>query len=412
MTQKTYDAIVVGGGIIGVSAAYQLARRGLKKIAILEKGPHVGVGSTGQSSAVVRQRYGNIEVVRLAHWSVQMFHHWCERLELKENRSGFSPVGVLWVPGETPDEAAIPLRHFKAVGVPGGLYPLEEIQSRYPALNLCKHALDLTGLEHECEDPKELFLEPDGGYADPQGTTEDLLQAAINNGVELLVRHEVTSIDAGSNDAAHTVHCAGGETLSGKLLLNACGPWFQQLNAMVDVTLPMHLTPVRVQIVTRDRPAEVEGDLPVFVSAADQMYARTEANGRQLIIGSTASEDESEAIDDPDHFDTEASLGYRERMMHKLHHRLDMKSRGGVRGYAALYTVNTDDWHPVVDAIGPEGYFVANGFSGHGFKLAPSVGALIGRMMTGIELPDDPPVDVSYFAANRKPIPSSGGVLA
>ena len=98
--------------------------------------------------------------------------------------------------------------------------------------------------------------------------------------------------------------------------------------------------------------------------------------------------------------------------MHKPHHRFAMKTRGTVGGYAALYTVNTDDWHPIIDAVGPEGYFVANGFSGHGFKLGPSVGCLIGRMMTGIGLPDDPPVSASYFAADREPIVSSSGVLA
>ena len=98
--------------------------------------------------------------------------------------------------------------------------------------------------------------------------------------------------------------------------------------------------------------------------------------------------------------------------MHKLHHRFAMKSRGSVGGYAALYTVNTEDWHPIIDAVGPDGYFVANGFSGHGFKLGPSIGTLIARMMTGVKLADDAPVDVRYFAADRQPLTSSGGVLA
>ena len=129
-------------------------------------------------------------------------------------------------------------------------------------------------------------------------------------------------------------------------------------------------------------------------------------------IRKTIQWDEREGVEDPDDFDTECSSEYRDRMMHKLHHRFAMKSRGTVHGYAALYTVNTDDWHPIVDAVGPPGFFVANGFSGHGFKLGPSMGAMIARMMTGIELPDDPAVDVGYFAASRKPIQSSGGVLA
>ena len=84
MANKTFDAIIIGAGIIGVSSAYQVAPRGLR-VGILEKGPHVAAGSTGQSSAVVRQRYANTEVVQLTHSSLQMFQDWWERLELKEN---------------------------------------------------------------------------------------------------------------------------------------------------------------------------------------------------------------------------------------------------------------------------------------------------------------------------------------
>ena len=411
MPHRIFDAIVIGGGIIGVSSAWQLARRGLR-VAILEKGPHVASGSTGQSSAVVRQRYANIQVVQLAYWSLQMFQNWCERLELKENRCGFLPVGVVWLPGSDGDDAGESTRQFQQAGAAGGLYGVDELRSRYPSLNFCTRALDMTGLDHDCADPREIFWEPEGGCADPQGTTEDLLQAGRGKGVELFVGHEVTGIETAAGGGFSAVHCANGEVFSCKLLLNACGPWCQRVNEMVGVTLPMQMRPTRVQIAMRNRPADVVGEIPVFVSEADQIYSRPEANGQQFIVGSTAPEDECEPVDDPDNFDTDASLEFRERMMHKLHHRFAMKSRGTVRGYAALYTVNTDDWHPIIDAVGPDGYFVANGFSGHGFKLGPSVGALIGRMMSGVELSDDPPVDVRYFAADRKPLTSSGGVLA
>ena len=143
---------------------------------------------------------------------------------------------------------------------------------------------------------------------------------------------------------------------------------------------------------------------PLYPCVCQELYP--------FIVDSTAPADECEPVDDPDEYNTSSSREFREKMMHKLHHRFTMRSRGTVGGYAALYTVNTDDWHPIIDAVGPDGYFVANGFSGHGFKLGPALGALIGRMMTGIELADDPPVNSRYFGADRQPIASSGGVLA
>ncbi len=411
MAHKTFDAVVIGGGIIGVSSAWQLVRRGLR-VAILEKGPHVASGSTGQSSAVVRQRYANIEMVQLAYASLRMFQNWCDRLELKENRSGFSPVGVVWLSDAASEECVQAVRHFEQVGAKYAIVDVNELQDRYPSLNFCDQVLDMTGIAHDCTDQRTVFWEPEAGFADPQGTTEDLLQAGKAKGVELFVRHEVTRLEPAAAGGFRGVHCANGEVFSCKLLLNASGPWCQRINNLAGVTLPMNLQPTRVQIAQRDRPSDVAGEIPVFVSAADQIYGRPEANGTQFIVGSLASADESEVVDDPDNFDTDASPEFRERIMHKLHHRFSMRSRGTVRGYAALYTVNTDDWHPIIDAVGPPGFFVANGFSGHGFKLGPSIGCLIGRMMTGVELPDDPPVDVAYFAADRKPLSSSGGVLA
>ena len=411
MADKTFDAIVIGAGIIGVSSAYQLARRGLR-VGILEKGPHVAAGSTGQSSAVVRQRYTNIEVLQLAHSSLQMFQNWCELLELKENHSGFRPVGVVWIPGGEDDDTAETMQRFQQVGAAGSLCAIDDLRRRYPAVNFCNQGLDMTGISHDCSNAPTVFWESEAGFADPQGTTEDLMRAGAAKGVELFVRHEVTGIETASTGGFSLVECTNGQTFSCNLLLNACGPWCNRINQMVGVTLPMTLRPTRVQIALRDRPGDVVGEIPVFVSAADQIYGRPEANGKQFVVGSTDPKDESEAISDPDQFDTEASREFRDRMMHKLHHRFPMKSRGTVGGYAALYTVNIDDWHPIIDAVGPDGYFVANGFSGHGFKLGPSVGALIGRMMSAIQLPDDPPVSVRYFAADRKRIGSSGGVLA
>ena len=175
MANKTFDAVVIGGGIIGVSSAYHLARRGVRRVAILEKGPQVAAGSTGQSSAIVRQRYANIEVIQLAHASLRMFQDWRERLELRESRCRFSPVGVVWIAEGDPDDDARSAQLFERVRASGGVYPVEELRKRYPSLNLCTRQLDMGGATHDCAAPSGLFWEPEGGFADPQGTAEDLL---------------------------------------------------------------------------------------------------------------------------------------------------------------------------------------------------------------------------------------------
>ncbi len=407
----SFDVVVIGAGVIGASAAYQAALRGAGRVAVLERGPQVAAGSTGQSSAVIRQRYSNLELVQLAHWSLKMFQDWTARLELTENRSGFSPVGVVWItePDAAADEASV--RDFRKVGAVGGMCDPAVLHERYPSLNLCPRRLDLAGAEHECTEPSAVFWEEDAGFADPQGTTEDLMEAGISKGVKLFLKHEVSAIET-TGGRVSAVRCSNGSRFACGVVLNASGPWCGRVNDMVNATLPMELRPTVVEVSLRDRPSDVAGDVPVFISPADCLYGRPETCGGQLLAGSTDPADERNYIDDPDDLDPQGTAEFRARMMHKLHHRFAMKSRGTVQGYAAIYTVNTVDWHPIVDAVGPDGYFVANGFSGHGFKLGPSVGAMIGRLITGVALPDDPPVDLKFFAADRRPIGGTGGVLA
>jgi glycine/D-amino acid oxidase-like deaminating enzyme len=88
-----------------------------------------------------------------------------------------------------------------------------------------------------------------------------------------------------------------------------------------------------------------------------------------------------------------------------FHHRIPaLEPRGQVSGVAGLYTINREDVHPVVGPTEVDGFWVANGFSGHGFKLAPAVGSMVAREVSGETLPLDTDVPMSFFAADRDPI--------
>ena len=79
------------------------------------------------------------------------------------------------------------------------------------------------------------------------------------------------------------------------------------------------------------------------------------------------------------------------------------------RGYAGCFDV-TPDWHPILDRVGPDGYFVAAGFSGHGFKLSPAVGHMVATLL--VDGPDGHP-DLPIFRLSRfaegKPIRGTYG---
>jgi glycine/D-amino acid oxidase-like deaminating enzyme len=116
-------------------------------------------------------------------------------------------------------------------------------------------------------------------------------------------------------------------------------------------------------------------------------------------------EDEREVVDCPDRFQTETDTEFEQYKLHLLHHRLPgLPYRGRVRGFCGLYTVNRDDVHPVVGPTPVEGFWVANGFSGHGFKLAPAIGSLIAQRLCGVRADYDTDVSQSFVAFDRAPI--------
>jgi glycine/D-amino acid oxidase-like deaminating enzyme len=399
------DAVVVGAGIVGLSIAYQLARHRAGRVSVLEKGPEVAEGSTGASSAVLRQRYSHDEVVRLARDGVAAYRSWPEWTGLAEPRARFEHVGVLWLTGEPLDGVAADRERLRALGVAAEIVDAAALRQRFPALSSCGVPLDLAGeTPHRCAEGAPSLFEPDGGYTDPVGAAQDLAEAARRDGVELRLRAEVVRVRAPGGRVAG-VDLADGSGVDAPVVINAAGPWCNRLNALAGVELPWDLRPTRVQVLFRERPAELTGPLPVVGDIASGVYFRPESRGQRILLGSTRAEDEQERVEDPDAFDRGLDPDFREAKIHGLHHRLpELPHRGKLTGLAGLYTVNEQDVHPVIGPTALEGYWVANGFSGHGFKLAPMVGSMVAQRLTGRRAPFDTDVPLEFFGVDRAPL--------
>ncbi|MEM9530982.1 MAG: FAD-dependent oxidoreductase, partial [Pseudomonadota bacterium] len=140
---KSFDAIIVGGGIIGLSIAYQLSRRGQRQVLLLDKARAVGAGSTGASSAVCRYRYSLDAMVTLARDGIEAYRQWQAFTELAAPRAAFHNDGVLWFTGE--DRAFAPREHQRmaALGIATEVLDDEALAERFPALNRSTQAPDL-----------------------------------------------------------------------------------------------------------------------------------------------------------------------------------------------------------------------------------------------------------------------------
>jgi glycine/D-amino acid oxidase-like deaminating enzyme len=372
---------------------------------VLEKAGAVAEGSTGASSAVLRQRYTHDEVVRLARDGVAAYRGWRAFTGLARPRAEFQHAGVLWITGESRERVAADCERLRAHDVAALPLDAAELRERFPALSACARPLELDrDEEHVCAPGGPHLFEPDGGYTDPVGAAQDLAEAIVRDAGELRLRREVTAVRC-AGGRVQGVDLDDGTQVDAPLVVNASGPWCNHVNALAGVKLPWTLRPTRVQIVFRERPAELPGPLPVAGDLASRIYFRPESRGQQILVGSTRAEDEQEEVRDPDDFDRGLDPDFRQQKLLGLHHRIpELPHRGRVRGLAGLYTWNEQDVHPVIGPAGPDGWVVANGFSGHGFKLAPMVGSLLARWITRDRVSDDTDVPIDFFAVDRAPI--------
>jgi glycine/D-amino acid oxidase-like deaminating enzyme len=401
---RTADVVVVGAGIIGSSIAYQLARHGVTSVVALDKGKGPAEGSTGASSSICRCRYTHPEVVRLAFHGQEAYGNWAEFTSLDEVRSGLQRVGVLWMMGETGEKVDTDAEKLMGEGVKAESIGPDDVTEMFPALSTCAVPLDLTGeIEHVCA-PGEAFLyETLGGYAEPVGANQDLIEATRRLGGSVEFDSRVIGV-LKEDGRVSGVELSDGTQISADLVVNAAGPWCNQLNAIAGAELRWTLTPTRIQTVYRAWPSDL-GPIPVGADATTGIYFRPETGGQQVLVGSVLAEDEEEVVDDPDDYKRVPDASFTEMKLAAFHHRVpDLEARGGVSGVAGLYTINREDVHPVVGPSGVDGLWVANGFSGHGFKLAPSIGSMVAQSVTGVSIEFDTDVPMSFLSVDREPI--------
>jgi sarcosine oxidase subunit beta len=378
---QTADVVVIGGGVVGASIAFHLARMGAGQVVLLER-KHLAAGSTGTSSGLVRMHYDNPLEAEIALKSMEVFRHFDE---VVGGECGFVQTGFVRTV-EPHNLEALPanVQMLQNLGVNTRLISGDELRSLAPYL--------------QTEDIPLAAYEPDSGYADPHMTTMGFANGARRHGARLFQGIEVTGIDREGGQVS------GVQTPQGRIatraVVNAAGPWGGLVAALAGVKLETEIMHHQVAVV--ETPPEVPWPHLTVIDRLHHTYLRPES-GRLTLIG--ASHD-NYAIG-PTQLDTyPESLTYETqyRVLERLCARIPAMETGAVRkGHAGIY-LNSPDKHALLGAApGVEGFYCATGCSGHGFKEAPVIGQAMAELILNgrTEVVDITPLRLSRFAEGQ-----------
>lgn len=362
--------MIIGGGVMGASAAYHLAKAGAKNIVLLEKEQYFGTGATGRCAGGVRYQFSTEINIKLSMASLPMIERFKEELNQDVN---YKPCGYLLV--ATNEGEVNKFKHNvelqNKLGVPTQLLSGDEVRARLP---LMKFDDALAGT----------FNQKDG-TVDPNGVVMGYINTAQKMGVQAISGVEVMGITVSKGNIEEVQTSLGG--IKTRNVLNVAGPWSSQIGKMAGVEIPV--TPLRRQMFTTNPLEEVPQDFPFVIDFAKSLYFHREGEG--LLIG-MSNQHEKAGYDQ--NVDEDFELVNLESAIERMP-LVEKASRAA--HWAGLYEV-TPDAHPIYGATDVKGFFLCTGFSGHGFMHGPISGKLMSEYILDGKFSS---VDVSMLDLNR-----------
>lgn len=347
---KAADVAIIGGGVMGASAAYHLALKGCKHIVLLERNPLFGQEATGKCAGGIRYQFSTEINIRLSLLSLPMLD--CFEEELGQ-AIDLRRCGYLFLLTREKDvktfQASMALQH--RLGVMTEWLSGDEVRGRLPYMCL--------------DDVCDAVWYPLDGLTDTNSVVQGYIAGARRLGATCLTEVEVTNLHI-ENRSICGVSTHHGK-ISTPIVLNAAGPWAAQIGAMAGIEIPV--IPVRRQIVVTSPIPQLPSDFPFTIDFAQNLYFHREGPG---ILTGMSNPNEPPGFDQS--VDRQWELNHVEAAMA----RMPLLEKVGVSSrWAGLYEVSPDA-HPILGRVsGVEGFYCINGFSGHGFMHGPICGLLL-----------------------------------
>ncbi len=349
------NVVIIGGGVMGTSTAYHLAKLGCQDIVLVERN-QLASGSTALSAGGIRLQFSLKANIHISMESLRYFERFAEEFETEID---FRQHGYLFLATEPKDwaefQANVALQ--QRMGVPVRLLSPQEIRDMAPYLYL--------------DDVLGGTFCPRDGYADPYSVAMGFAKQARRLGVRIGEETEALDIKVNKGKVKAVVTNKG--EIATPVVVNVAGAWAAQVGRMVGLELPV--VPYRRQVFVTAPFDELPRQIPMIIDFAPSFYFRREGAG--ILMGMTDK-------DELPSFNTNFDLEFLARVGEKAAYRAPVLDRAGfMRGWGGLYDITPDD-NPIIgqDIGGVEGFYCAVGFSGHGFMQSPAVGRILADLIT------------------------------
>lgn len=364
---ENFDVVVIGAGVIGTSVAFHLSKLGAKKVLVVDKGM-IGAGTTSQSSGILRTHYSVKENVELARKSWQVFNNFASYLGDDEASCGLVKCGYMIVSAD--GDKLAPLRASLEQQQEQGI-PLEILDQRQ-----AKELLPIARFD----DAALIGYEPEAGFADAYLVATSFARAARRGGVTIRENVSVTKLIMNGNKVTGVSTTAG--DFSASMVISTQNIWTPELAGWTQKNLP--IMPERHAVLALDcEAAPYTFNMPVFKDLASpgMLYCRSYGGTQMLVsegvVGEKLNTAETEQGDIPMDYIVEVGTQVADRFP-------EYETAGIASSWTGVYDV-TPDWNPVLGKLQDiEGLVVGYGFSGHGFKLSPTVGKVLAQEALGI----------------------------
>jgi len=368
MSSQTADIIVIGGGISGLSSAYQLSKRNAKVLVLERQFP--ASGSTGRCIGGIRVQFSTEAAIRLMQESLTQF-------KAMEDEFGFSVEfaqgGYLFLAHS--EERLESFRKIsliqKNLGVNVSILSKDECKALVPAMNTEGLAGGVFG--------------PEDGQAYPFKVLKGYLEGIRKNGSQVRMFSEVIEI-LKQGDRIIGARTADGESFYSDVILNAAGPDAARIGELAGITVPV--SPERHEAFITDRLPRLFD--PMLVDyRSDGCYFQQMVTGQ--VIGCYTP------VPNVPGTNRQSTIEFMSEMA-KRSVRLvpELQKAHVIRHWAGSYE-NTPDLSPIIDKTPLKGFYLACGMSGHGFMFGPAVGKFVSQII----LDDSYPYEWSEFKLDR-----------